>query len=116
MKWDNPNARNRCPVWNEVNPLPPGYHDKVKPTRTVSWTEPGLQITVLRLLSSPREIVWSVDFCHGKLGEEDVQVQLPFNELRYGKQSAASQILEYARRAGFYVKGTGIFDAISSRS
>ena len=91
----------------------PAYHLERNPVGTVPWTTPGLKITRLRLLSDPGYPAWDVSYCHGTLNGEDVDVELPFSELRkYGK-SISAQIVGYAIRDGINAKRIGAMSAIS---
>jgi hypothetical protein len=103
-----------CPT--ETNGLidAAAYHRTVtdRMTRTVPWTEPGLRITRLRLLSDPGHPVWDVSYVHGQLGDEPVRVAVPFDHLPKGRVSPT--IVAHARADGIYAKGLGILDAIST--
>lgn len=96
----------------EVNGLVngPEYHDI--PRRPVEWTEPGLVITRFRMISDPGFPVWDVSYCHGRIGDEDVDVILPFSQLP--KRGWRRAIVAAAKADGVYAKGTGIFDAVST--
>lgn len=106
----------------ETNPIHPDYHSAVthRITRAVPWTEPGLKVVRLRLLSDPGFPQWDVSYCHGVLRSgEPVDVTLPFSSLvkpqRHPRRaSLAAQIVEYAQRDGIYAKHLGILDAIST--
>ena len=76
------------------------------------WTEPGLRVTRLRLLSDPGFPYWDVSYCDGELDGYHVRVQLPFNQLK--KRNIAGQIIEYAKRDKVFAKGIGILDCIST--
>lgn len=93
---------------------PRAYHAQVteRIERTVYWTEPGLRITRLRLVSEPCFPFWDVSYCHGFIGEEPVQVSLPFDQLPKG--SVSGSIIAYAKDDHLYAKGTGILGAIST--
>lgn len=81
--------------------------------RTVDWTEPGLKVTRLRLLSDPGFPVWDVSYCYGQLPSgEQVRVSLPFDQIPKGRVSGF--IVDQAKRAGVYAKGLGILGAIST--
>lgn len=96
---------------HETNPIPAGYHD-VPIDREVYWTEPGLTITRLRLVTDPGHPVWDVSYCHGQIGSERVRVRLPFHQLpRRGRDRA---IVDHAKRDRVYAKGLGVFEAIST--
>lgn len=100
---------------NETNPIPEGYHKQVthKIKRAVPWSTPGLRITRLRLLSDPGFAFWDVSYCHGELDGEPVKVTLPFSQLRKGK-AIQTQLVDWAKREGLFLKPTGIFDNISA--
>lgn len=98
---------------HETNGLENGqsYHDIER--RDVQWTEPGLRITRLRLVSDPGFPVWDVSYCHGMLRDgTPVAVELPFSQVPKGKKFA-SFIVEWAKREGVYARGIGILDNIS---
>jgi hypothetical protein len=98
----------------ETNGLADGhaYHASFNETQTVDWTEPGLRITRLRLLSDPGFPMWDVSYCHGSLRGADVRVRLPFHQLP--KRGIGRAIVDYAIRDGINAKRTGIFDCIST--
>lgn len=99
---------------NEVNGLVNGlaYHTDFYNARVVDWTEKGLKITRLRLLSDPGFPMWDVSYCHGYVGKEPVVVNLPFSQLP--KRNKVKTIIEYAKRDKVYAKGLGILDCIST--
>lgn len=85
----------------------------------VDWTEPGLKVTRLRLLSDPGFPMWDVSYCEGELNGQPVRVSLPFDQLPKGKDGKGrgrmiGAILEHARRDGVYARGLGILDNIST--
>lgn len=98
---------------HETNGLVNGtdYHAQYAGARRVDWTEPGLKITRLRLLSDPGYPAWDVSYCHGEIGEEKVTVRLPFDQLPKARMLAS--IVSYAKRDGVNAKRMGVFDAIS---
>lgn len=101
----------------ETNGLVNGqsYHDArhAKGTpRRVPWTAAGLRVTRLRLLSDPGYPYWDVSYCHGRIGKEDVDVELPFSELP--KRGMTRAIVDAAIRDKVYARGLGILDAIST--
>ena len=101
----------------ETNPLPADY--KLDPiTTTVDWTEPGLRVTRLRLLSDPGHPYWDVSYCVGVLPTgEVVWVNVPFSApctLRKYGTSIKTQIIGWAKREGVYAKQLGILDVIST--
>ena len=81
---------------------------------TVDWTEPGLRITRLRLLTDRGFPMYDVSYCHGMVGDRHVDVQLPFHQLE--KRRWKSDVLWYAKRDRVYAKGLGIFrgDVVST--
>lgn len=79
----------------------------------VDWTEPGLVITRLRLLSDPGFPVWDVSYCHGLLNGRHVDVLLPFSQLpKYGKGGLKVALYNEAKKTGKFIKG--LFNAIST--
>lgn len=80
---------------------------------SVSWKEPGLKVTRLRLLSDPGFPAWDVSYCHGILDGRHVDVELPFSQLAKYRTTISKQIVAYAKRDGVYAKRLGILDAIS---
>lgn len=88
------------------------YHKQFHDARKVDWTEKGLRITRLRLLSDPGFPLWDVSYCHGELNGEKVHVELPFSQLPKLRMSAT--IVQYAQRDGVFAKGLGIFEALST--
>ena len=99
----------------ETNGLHDGnrkYHHEGH-NNVVYWTEPGLYITRLRLLSDPGFPWWDISYCHGVLPSgEKVRVQLPFDQLP--KRAVSRTIVEAAKRDGVYARGIGILDNIST--
>lgn len=78
----------------------------------VKWTEPGLYITRLRVLSDPGYPFWDVSYCHGRIGDKTCNVELPFSRLpRPGLERA---IVQAAIKDGVYARGIGILDNIST--
>ena len=91
----------------------PHEYRKIERDRTVYWTEKGLKITRLRLLSDQGFPYWDVSYCHGVLPDgTEVRVALPFYQL--AKRTWKSDIVKMARHDGLYAKGTGIFEAVSA--
>ena len=86
------------------------YHSQFD--RTVLWTEPGLYITRLRLLSDVGLPWWDISYCHGTVDGEPVRVRLPFGNLP--KRGMIRRIIEHAIEDGVYAKGMGILDNIST--
>jgi len=87
----------------EDNPILPGHHDHYRNAPTVEWTEPGLVLTRLRLLSDPGFPVWDVSYCHGEIDGEPVVVQLPFDQIPKGKRFWRF-LIAHGKRDGVYVK------------
>lgn len=103
---------------HETNGLVNGleYHkeqaENMHPTKPdVDWTEPGLRITRLRLVSDPGYPMWDVSYCYGTLDGYTVKVGLPFSQLP--KNRMMNAIIEHAKRAKVYAKRLGILDNIS---
>jgi hypothetical protein len=90
----------------------PEYHKNYAGARTVQWTEPGLKVTRLRLLSDPGFPVWDVSYCHGEIDGKAVRVELPFSQLP--KKGMMGHIVRHAKRDGVHAKNLGVFDAIST--
>ena len=104
------------PAVGEVNGLVNGiaYHDarhnQEDGLDTVDWTEPGLVITRLRLLSDPGFPVWDVSYCHGMLKGRHADVRLPFSQLpKYGMKAA---LFKEAKATGKFING--LFSSIST--
>jgi hypothetical protein len=99
----------------EFNGLANGveYH-KTDRSLKVMWNDPQLaRITRLRLLSDPGFPMWDVSYCHGVMKDgTEVTVELPFDQLP--KRNMTAAILKYAKEDKVYVKGIGIFSAIST--
>lgn len=93
---------------------PDRYHreNTYRIQRTVAWTHPGLRITRLRLISDPGFPVWDISYCHGRIGDEPVSVDLPFTQLP--KRGLSRAIVEHAKRDGLYAKRLGILGCIST--
>ncbi len=88
-------------------------HNQEDGIDTVSWTEPGLEITRLRLLSDPGFPAWDVSYCHGILDGRHVDVELPFSQLpKYGKGGYKAALYAEAKKTGKFIKG--LFSAIST--
>lgn len=98
----------------EVNGLVdgPAYHAERAAAPSVEWTEPGLIITRLRLVSDPGFPLFDVSYCHGTLGGEAVDVLLPFSQLP--KRGMKRAIVGYAMKDKLFAKGMGILDCIST--
>lgn len=108
----------RDPIYghDETNGLRPGtganYHEQWANARTVAWTEPGLRVVRFRLLSDYDFPAWDVSYCHGMIGQEFVEVDLPFSQLP--KRGWKRAIVEYAKRDGVFAAGLGIFENVST--
>jgi hypothetical protein len=102
------------PAIGETNGLVSGadYHRSRGNPRTVSWKTKGLRVTRFRILSDPGFPMWDVSYCHGMIGDEHVDVSLPFFQLP--KRGWKRFIVEQAKRDGVYAKGLGILDNVSS--
>lgn len=88
-------------------------HDQEGGIETVDWTEPGLEITRLRLLSDPGFPVLDVSYCHGVLDGRHVDVELPFSQLpKYGKGGFKAALYKEAKKTGKFIKG--LFSAVST--
>lgn len=85
-------------------------HSQDGGVETVNWTEPGLVITRLRLLSDPGFPAWDVSYCHGILNGRHVNVELPFSQLPKFKMKAT--LYNEAKRTGKFIKG--LFESIST--
>lgn len=96
---------------SEMNPLD-GKHPAL--SHTVPWTEKGLYITRLRLLSDPGFPAWDVSYCYGTLdgGKTFVRVSLPFSQLP--KRGMVRAIVQHAKRDGVYARGNGALDNLST--
>lgn len=80
----------------------------------VYWTEPGLKITRLRLISDPGFPFWDVSYCHGELADgTPVDVDLPFPQIPK-RPGINATIIHYAKIDKVYIKATGIFNSIST--
>ena len=105
------------PSIGEVGGLVDGraYHASFpSDARTVSWDEPHLYITRLRLLSDRGFPAWDVSYCHGVLRhtQEVVRVELPFSQLP--KRGYRRAIVAYAKADGLYAHGIGALENIST--
>jgi hypothetical protein len=107
------------PAVGEVNGLVNGIsyhgerHGQEGGIETVDWTEPGLEITRLRLLSDPGFPVWDVSYCHGVLNGRHVDVRLPFSQLpKFGKGGYKAALFNEAKATGKFIKG--LFSAVST--
>jgi hypothetical protein len=107
-------------VCNETNPIGPGFHDEPI-TAHVDWTEPGLRVERLRLLSDPGHPSWDVSYCLGRLDGKRVAVSVPFSypggllkPRNCRGWSLARQIVAYAIKDGVNAKRLGILDCIST--
>jgi hypothetical protein len=92
----------------------PAYHNdrhqQEGGIESVDWTEPGLEITRLRLISDPGFPAWDVSYCHGMLDGRHVDVQLPFYQLP--KRSMRGALYKHAKKTGRFIRG--LFDNIST--
>lgn len=97
-----------------TNPLtsPDEYHAAYADAPTVDWSEKGLTVTRLRLLSDPGHPIWDVSYCDGRLADGTlVRVQLPFDQVP--KSNVTGFIVDEARKAKVYARGLGILNSIS---
>jgi hypothetical protein len=85
-------------------------HDQEDGVDTVKWTEPGLEITRLRLLSDPGFPAWDVSYCHGVLNGRHVDVELPFSQIP--KRGYKKYLYNEAKKTGVFIKG--LFTSIST--
>jgi hypothetical protein len=85
-------------------------HSQKGGVESVDWTEPGLTITRLRLLSDPGFPAFDVSYCHGMLDGRHVDVILPFSQLPKFKMKAA--LYNEAKRTGKFIRG--LFESIST--
>lgn len=84
----------------------PEYHEQER--ETVDWTEPGLYITRLRLLTDRGFPYYDVSYCHGVLKGKQVIVTLPFHQIP--KHKPLMFLLYRAKAAGVFAKRLGILD------
>ena len=84
----------------------PAYHEQER--ESVDWSEPGLKITRLRVLTDPGFPMYDVSYCHGELNGKPVDVQLPFHQIP--KRNYKGFLIREAQRDGVYAKGLGILD------
>lgn len=103
----------------EVNGLVDGMqyhadrHAQNDGIETVKWTEPGLVITRLRLLSDPGFPFYDISYCHGILHGRHVDVELPFSQLpKYTKGGYKAELYKEANKTGQFIKG--LFSSIST--
>ena len=98
----------------ETNGLenPSSHHDQWRNAKTVYWTEPGLKIVRLRLLSDPGLDFWDVSYCQGIVNGIPVMVDLPFSQLP--RPGATKEIVRWAKIDKVFAKGIGILDNIST--
>lgn len=107
------------PAVGEMNGLVNGLayhgdrHSQDGGIETVDWTEPGLTITRLRLLSDPGFPFWDISYVHGILNGRHVDVRVPFSQLpKYGKGGVKAALYKEAKATGKFIKG--LFSAIST--
>jgi hypothetical protein len=102
------------PAVGETNGLlnGPAYHAARREAETVDWSEPGLKVTRLRLLSDRYCDFWDVSYCDGELDGQPVRVELPFSQLP--KREWKGAIINYAKREGIFAKRLGILDNVST--
>lgn len=82
-------------------------------TRRLDWTDPDLaRITRLRLLGDRNYPRLDVSYCWGVTKDgQPCWVDLPFGDLP--KATWKTALVRYAKRAGVYVTGLGIWEAVS---
>lgn len=111
-----------------TNLLPAGntYHKDFRATRTVDWKTPGLRVTRFRILSDPGFPLWDVSYCHGYIGDEPVEVRLPFSQLRkqgfryrdrngeIRKGGWRAHLIAWGKKEGVNVKALGMLDNAST--
>lgn len=85
-------------------------HEQEGGIETVDWTERGLMITRLRLLSDPGFPAWDVSYCHGLLNGRHVDVELPFDQLP--KRGMRKALYQHAKKSGCFIRG--LFENIST--
>jgi hypothetical protein len=96
---------------NETNSISPElFQERMEIKRKVYWTEPGLVVERLRLLSDQGFPYWDVSYCCGRIGKELVEVQLPFSQLP--KRGMRAALYREARATGRFIPG--LFDSIST--
>lgn len=86
----------------------PGYHSEFVGAREVDWTEPGLFITRLRMVSDPGFPFWDVTYCHGRIGNEPVVVRLPFDQLP--KRGTLAEVVRHAKRDSVFAARLGLLN------
>lgn len=85
-------------------------HSQNDGVEEVDWTEDGLEITRLRILSDPGFPAWDVSYCHGVLDGRHVDVRLPFSQLP--KRGYKSFLYKEAKKTGKFING--LFSSIST--
>lgn len=96
---------------NEVNPITDAQKARMSQIkRKVCWTTKGLEITRLRLLSDQGFPFWDVSYCVGSIGDEMVDVALPFSQLP--KKNMKKALFDEAKATGTFING--LFSSISS--
>jgi hypothetical protein len=84
----------------------PAYHEIDR--ETVDWTERGLKITRLRLLTDPCCPFYDVSYCHGTLNGKPVTVSLPFHQVP--KVNPIPFLIDEAKKENVFAKGLGLLD------
>jgi len=98
---------------NETNPITDEVHEARKAmdfNSPVYWSEPGLYISRLRLLSDPGLTFWDVSYCYGELDGKPVRVTVPFSQLP--KRGMRKALYRLAKAEGVFIQG--LFDNIST--
>lgn len=96
----------------ELNPLTQDHKDEfhTQQLEMVPWTEPGLKIERLRLLTYPGYPYLDVSYGHGRLNGKPVRVQVPFRDLPRKWKWA---LVEPAKRDDIHAKSMGLLDNVS---
>jgi hypothetical protein len=108
---DTHGVRETNPITDDIHRVRESIDHAVPPT---DWADKRLaRIVRLRLLSDPGFPMWDVSYCYGQLHDgTHVRVALPFSQLPKRKMMAA--LIAYAKADGVYLRGLGVFDALST--
>lgn len=79
--------------------------------RPVIWTERGLVITRLLLVSDAVLPVWNVEGCYGVLEGKPVTVRVPFERLP--KTATKKALYKHVSKSGVYIRG--IFTSVHTK-
>lgn len=106
----NPNAVTDRNIYGtiETNGLVNGTEYHAIERETVDWTEKGLTITRLRLLTDSCVPFYDISYCDGMLDGQPVRVELPFHQVP--KKNMTAFLINEAKKAGVFAKGLGILD------